>query len=152
LWISSSEADNGTGDGNTSGDIVDAVTGTDDVDFQLRAERAAWRGPRVQRAVPRHRRERALLRRAGARARATTAATTAVDGGDYDDWKHDVVQARKAAKKAAAQMKAAKQAAKLQEGVQPAARRADRIARMLIIAGSFGRPDQADEVMAAAAR
>ncbi len=38
--ISSSEPDNATGDGNTQGDIVGADVGTDDRDFQLRAERS----------------------------------------------------------------------------------------------------------------
>ena len=38
--ISSSEPDNGTGDGNTSGDIQGADLGTDDRDFELRAERS----------------------------------------------------------------------------------------------------------------
>jgi len=38
--IASSEPDNGKGDGNTQGDIVGADVGTDDRDFQLRAERS----------------------------------------------------------------------------------------------------------------
>jgi hypothetical protein len=36
----SSEPDNGKGDGNTSGDIVGATIGTDDREFELRAERS----------------------------------------------------------------------------------------------------------------
>ncbi len=40
LSISSGEPDNGTGDGNTGGDIQGADLGTDDRDFQLRAERS----------------------------------------------------------------------------------------------------------------
>ena len=38
--VTSSEPDNGTGDGDTTGDIQGADLGTDDRDFQLRAERA----------------------------------------------------------------------------------------------------------------
>ena len=38
--ITSSEPDNGLGDGDTPGDISGATTGTDDRAFQLRAERA----------------------------------------------------------------------------------------------------------------
>jgi hypothetical protein len=40
ISISSSESDNGTGDGNTEGDIQGADVGTDDRDFELRAERS----------------------------------------------------------------------------------------------------------------
>jgi hypothetical protein len=39
--VTSSEPDNGPGDGNTSDDIQDASTGTPDLGFRLRAERAA---------------------------------------------------------------------------------------------------------------
>ena len=49
--ISSSEAGNGKGDGNTSGDIQGADVGTDDVDFQLRAERSGTGLRRVDTAL-----------------------------------------------------------------------------------------------------
>ena len=45
--IVSSEADNGTGDGNTSDDIQGASYGTDDREFSLRAERAGGGPGRV---------------------------------------------------------------------------------------------------------
>lgn len=38
--MTSSEPDNGPGDGNTTGDITGADLGTDDRSFQLRAERS----------------------------------------------------------------------------------------------------------------
>lgn len=45
--VTSSEPDNGTGDGNTAGDIQGASIGTDDRSFSLRAERAGGGGDRV---------------------------------------------------------------------------------------------------------
>jgi len=45
--ITSNEADNGHGDGNTSGDVADADFGTDDRDFALRAERSGPGSGRV---------------------------------------------------------------------------------------------------------
>jgi hypothetical protein len=51
LDIQSSEPDNGTGDGNTDGDIQGAELGTDDRDFALRAERAGPGDGRVYTAV-----------------------------------------------------------------------------------------------------
>jgi hypothetical protein len=45
--ITSNEPDNGLGDGNTTGDIQDALFGTDDRVFSLRAERAGGRKGRI---------------------------------------------------------------------------------------------------------
>ena len=45
--ITSSEADNGTGDGNTYDDIRGTSYGTDDRAFLLRAERTGYDGGRV---------------------------------------------------------------------------------------------------------
>jgi hypothetical protein len=45
--ITSDEPDNGTGDGNTEGDVAGAEFGTDDREFQLRAERAGSGDGRV---------------------------------------------------------------------------------------------------------
>ncbi|MEZ4237724.1 MAG: HYR domain-containing protein [Myxococcota bacterium] len=47
LSITSNEADNGTGDGDTANDIQNAATGTDDRTFDLRAERAGTGTGRV---------------------------------------------------------------------------------------------------------
>lgn len=49
--VTSNEPDNGTGDGDTVGDIQGADTGTADVDFQLRAERAGSGSGRVYTVV-----------------------------------------------------------------------------------------------------
>lgn len=45
--ITSNEADNGTGDGNTTGDVAGAMLGEADLQFQLRAERSGNGGGRV---------------------------------------------------------------------------------------------------------
>ena len=45
--VTSSEPDNGPGDGNTIGDIAGADLGTDDRSFQLRAERSGSRSGRT---------------------------------------------------------------------------------------------------------
>lgn len=45
--IASNEADNGTGDGNTSNDIQDAEFGTEDTSFSLRAERSGGGNGRI---------------------------------------------------------------------------------------------------------
>jgi len=47
LSITSNEAANGTGDGNTSSDVADALIGQDDREFKLRAERSGNGGGRV---------------------------------------------------------------------------------------------------------
>jgi len=47
LSIVSDEPDNGRGDGNTTGDIAGATLGTDDREFQLRAERSGGGDGRV---------------------------------------------------------------------------------------------------------
>ncbi len=47
LAITSNEADNGLGDGDTTNDIRSAVLGTDDRTFQLRAERSGKGAGRV---------------------------------------------------------------------------------------------------------
>ncbi len=49
--ISSNESDNGRGDGNTSDDIQGANTGTDDRDFQVRAERSGRGSGRIYTAT-----------------------------------------------------------------------------------------------------
>lgn len=130
LWIQSSQADNGNGDGNTSNDIQDAQTGTDDFDFLLRAERSGPdRAGRVYSALYRATDESgnyadSLVRVLVPHDRGHD---ELVDDGDYGDWKHDVVQAKKAAKKAAKlQMKAAKLSAKLAKKAYKAALRASR--------------------------
>ena len=51
LSVSSSEPDNGTGDGDTVGDIQGADLGTPDVDFKLRAERSGGGPGRVYTVV-----------------------------------------------------------------------------------------------------
>ena len=51
LSLTSNEPDNGTGDGDTVGDIPGADVGTADYDFQLRAERAGGGTGRVYTAV-----------------------------------------------------------------------------------------------------
>jgi hypothetical protein len=129
LWIASSESDNGTGDGNTSDDIQNAVTGTDDVDFLLRAERAGPGAGRVYSAL--YRATDASGNEADALVRVLVPHDRGhdelVDDGDYGEWKRDLVQAKKAAKKAAKlQMKAAKLSAKLAKKAYKAALRASR--------------------------
>jgi endo-1,4-beta-xylanase len=47
LSVTSNEPENGNGDGNTVGDIQDAVTGTADFDFLVRAERSGGGSGRV---------------------------------------------------------------------------------------------------------
>ncbi len=49
--VTSNEADNGVGDGNTINDIQDAEPGTPDFDFKLRAERAGGGNGRIYTAV-----------------------------------------------------------------------------------------------------
>jgi len=49
--VTSSEPDNGTGDGDTSGDVQGAELGTADYDFQVRAERAGGGPGRVYTAL-----------------------------------------------------------------------------------------------------
>jgi hypothetical protein len=127
LWIQSSEAENGNGDGNTSGDIQDATTGTDDVDFLLRAERAGPGAGRVYSAL--YRATDASGNTADSLVRVLVPHDRGhdemVDGPDVD--RHDVVKAKKAAKKAAKlQMRAAKQQAKLAKKAYKAALRASR--------------------------
>lgn len=112
--IQSSEPDNGIGDGNTMGDIVGAEVGTDDRDFELRAERA---GPGKGRTYS------ALYRVTDASGNSADALATvlvphdrgrgASHSGDPKAAKKQIQAAKKAALNAAkAQLEAAKRAAK----------------------------------------
>lgn len=116
--ISSNEPENGTGDGDTTGDIAGADFGTDDRRFQLRSERAGNGSGRTYTIF----------------ANVTDASGNSTDGSiqivvphDQGDAKSD--KANKAAEKAAkaaakAAEKAAKQAAKAAEKAAKAAKKA----------------------------
>jgi hypothetical protein len=105
--LTSSEPDNGTGDGDTSEDIQDADIGTDDRNFELRAERAGNGSGRTYTAVYTATDESDNL---------TNALTTIVVPHDQGD-----VKSNKAEKAAA---KAAKAAAKAAEKAAKAAKKA----------------------------
>ncbi len=126
--IMSSEPDNGTGDGNTPGDIQGADLGSDDRAFQLRAERS---GPGSGRTYS------ALYRVTdGASNHSDFLVTVLVPhdmghhgGGSDDSAMHQAEQQIKAAQKAAvkaakAQLKAAKQAEKAAKKAYKAALKA----------------------------
>lgn len=126
--ITSSEPDNGTGDGNTAGDIQGADLGSDDRAFQLRAERS---GPGSGRTYS------ALYRVTdGASNHSDFLVTVLVPhdmghhgGGSDDSAIHQAEQQIKAAQKAAvkaakAQLKAAKQAEKAAKKAYKAALKA----------------------------
>jgi hypothetical protein len=117
LDIFSSEPDDGIGDGNTDGDIQGAEVGTDDRDFELRAERAGPGDGRTYTAVY------GVTDLAGNHVEANALVVVphdmghgAAKGHDHD-WKvatKEMVKAQKVAKKLAKkQLKAAKKAAKL---------------------------------------
>jgi hypothetical protein len=117
LDISSSEPDDGIGDGNTDGDIQGAEVGTDDRDFALRAERAGPGDGRVYTAVY------GVTDLAGNHVEADALVVVPHDmghgavNGQAGDWKtasQEIVKAQKVAKKLAQkQLKAARKAAKL---------------------------------------
>ncbi|HXZ86372.1 MAG TPA: hypothetical protein VEI82_12890 [Myxococcota bacterium] len=123
--LTSSEPDNGTGDGNTGGDVQGAEPGTDDVDFQLRAERS---GPGPGRSYS------ALYRATDLAGNHTDALVTVVvphdmghHGGSQGnaDGEKQIKLAEKAAVKAAkAQLKAARAAEKAAQKAYRAALRA----------------------------
>jgi hypothetical protein len=126
--ISSSEPDNGIGDGNSDADIQGADLGTDDRSFQLRAERS---GPGSGRTYS------ALYRVTDSASNHTDLLVRVLVPHDMghggmsndDDAMHETEQqiavARKASLKAAkAQLKAAKQAAKAAKKAYKAALRA----------------------------
>jgi hypothetical protein len=127
VWISSSEADNGTGDGNTANDIAEATTGTEDVDFLLRAERAGPGAGRVYSALYRATDE------SGNHADALVRVFVPHDRGhdelvdDGSGHGGDFAKAKRDAQKAAKlQMRAAKKSAKLAKKAYKAALRASR--------------------------
>lgn len=128
--ISSSEADNGQGDGNTSGDIQGADVGSDDRDFALRAERSGPGSGRVYSALYR------ATDLAGNTSDSLVLITVPHDQGNHggagsgnDDAEHDtkkaIAQAKKdALKQAKVQLKAAKKLAKQQAKAYKAALKA----------------------------
>ena len=114
--ISSSEPDNGTGDGNTGGDIQGADLGSDDRDFQLRAERSGPGSGRTYSAL--YRVTDLASNHSDFLVRVIVPHDMGHHGGASDDsGMHQAEQQIKAAQKAAvkaakAQLKAAKQSQK----------------------------------------
>jgi hypothetical protein len=125
--IQSSESDDGTGDGNTSGDIQGAEVGSDDRDFQLRAERAGPGSGRTYSAL--YRATDLALNHSDSLVQVIVPHDMghhgAVDDGVLHETEKEIAQARQASAKAAkAQLKAAKKAAKLAQKAYKAALRA----------------------------
>lgn len=127
--VASSESDNGTGDGNTTGDVQGADLGADDRDFQLRAERAGPGPGRTYSAL--YRVTDLALNHSDALVQVIVPHDMGHHGGlsPGDDAKRatekQIAQARKASVKAAKlQLKAAKKAAKLAQKAYKAALRA----------------------------
>jgi hypothetical protein len=127
--IFSSEPDNGTGDGNTEGDIQGALLGTDDRDFALRAERSGPGDGRVYTAVYE------VTDGAGNHVDAQAlvvvphdmghGAANGHDDGDMKDAEKNIAKAGKLGKKASKQQwKAAKKAEKLGKKAYKAALKA----------------------------
>lgn len=116
--ITSNEPENGTGDGDTTGDIQGADLGTDDRRFQLRSERAGNGSGRVYTVI---------ANVTDASGNSTNGSTQIVVPHDQGDAKSN--KANKAAEKAAkaaakAAQKAAKEAAKAAEKAAKAAKNA----------------------------
>ncbi len=114
--LTSSEPDNGLGDGDTSGDIQGAELGTDDRLFQLRAERSGRGSGRVYSAI---------YTVADASGNSTDGLTTIVVPHDQGD-----VKSGKASKAAKAAAKAAEKASKAAaKAAEKAARNAAKAAK-----------------------
>ena len=111
--VTSSEPDNGTGDGDTVDDIQGADTGTDDREFQLRAERAGNGSGRVYTAIG------TVTDESGNTTHGLAQIVVPHDQGD--------AKADKAAKAAAKAAKAAAKAAK--KAAKDAAKAADKAAK-----------------------
>ena len=130
--LTSSEPDNGTGDGDTVDDIQEADIGTDDRQFLLRAERAGNGSGRIYTAI---------YNVTDASGNSTNGVTEILVPHDQGDAKSKAAAkaakaAEKAAKKAAkAAEKAAKQAAK---AAAKAAKAADKAAKKAAKAGQGG--------------
>jgi hypothetical protein len=126
--VTSSEADNGKGDGNTSNDVSGADFGSDDLDFALRAERSGPGSGRIYTILYR------ASDLAGNHSDAVTTVTVPHDMGhgakaNGNDGKNEAEKqiqlAKKASVKAAkAQLKAAKAAEKAAKKAYKAALRA----------------------------
>jgi len=114
--LTSSEPDNGLGDGDTSGDIQGADLGTDDRSFQLRAERSGTGTGRVYSAI---------YTVKDASGNSTDGLTTVVVPHDQGDEKSG-----KASKAAKAAVKAAEKASKAAAKIaQKAAKNAAKVAK-----------------------
>jgi hypothetical protein len=130
--LTSSEPDNGTGDGDTVDDIQEADVGTDDREFLLRAERAGNGSGRVYSAIYN------VTDASGNSTNGITEILVPHDQGDAKSMAAAMAAkaAEKAAKKAAkAAEKAAKQAAK---AAQKAAKAAEKAAKKAAKGGHGG--------------